>query len=133
MNRLTIDHFYLNHINFKKCGYILLCCCWNKGPSFFFSIRFLLAFLTFLGVAVQYMQKIDMGIGIVCMINNTALEAEINHRRFYYVADYYTQNTTDNCYFQPGNQTTVSLLSKSHCFNYYFLLIVLLLAKIKIN
>jgi hypothetical protein len=38
-----------------------------------FSIRFLVTVMIFLGVALQYAQKIDMGIAIVCMVNHTAL------------------------------------------------------------
>ena len=33
--------------------------------------------MLFFGVGVQYMQKIDMGIAIVCMVNNTALKSDL--------------------------------------------------------
>ncbi len=42
------------------------------------SVRFLLAVLAFLLTAIQYMQRINMSVAIVCMINNTRLE-EIHH------------------------------------------------------
>ena len=46
-----------------------------EAPSFLLSIRFLLALIAFLAYATQYTQKINMSVAIVCMINNTALEA----------------------------------------------------------
>jgi hypothetical protein len=39
------------------------------------SIRFLLALIAFFAYAIQYTQKINMSVAIVCMINNTALES----------------------------------------------------------
>ena len=43
------------------------------------SWRFLLAILVFYLTSVQYMQRINMSVAIVCMINNTALkETSIN-------------------------------------------------------
>jgi hypothetical protein len=39
------------------------------------SIRFLLAIIAFSAYAIQYTQKINMSVAIVCMINNTAIEA----------------------------------------------------------
>jgi hypothetical protein len=44
------------------------------APSFLISIRFLLAIIAFSAYAIQYTQKINMSVAIVCMINNTALE-----------------------------------------------------------
>ncbi len=38
------------------------------------SWRFLLAILVFYLTSVQYMQRINMSVAIVCMINNTALK-----------------------------------------------------------
>lgn len=46
----------------------------RSGPSLLFSMRFLLALIIFAGVGMQYMQKIDMGIAIVCMVNETAVK-----------------------------------------------------------
>jgi hypothetical protein len=43
------------------------------------SVRFLLAVLAFLLTAIQYMQRINMSVAIVCMINNTRLE-EMHHQ-----------------------------------------------------
>ena len=37
------------------------------------SIRFLLAILGFFGYALQYAQKTNMSVAIVCMVNNTAV------------------------------------------------------------
>jgi hypothetical protein len=45
-----------------------------KAPSFIISIRFLIAIIAFFGYAVQYIQKINMSVGIVCMVNNTAVK-----------------------------------------------------------
>jgi hypothetical protein len=39
------------------------------------SVRFMMALLAFFGYAVQYIQRIDMSVAIVCMVNNTALKA----------------------------------------------------------
>jgi len=39
-------------------------------PSFIISIRFLLAILAFIAYAVQYSQKINMSVAIVCMIKH---------------------------------------------------------------
>jgi hypothetical protein len=47
----------------------------DKPPSFLISVRFLVALIAFLGYAVQYIQRIDMSVAIVCMVNNTALKA----------------------------------------------------------
>lgn len=46
----------------------------NQAPSFFLSIRFLLALIAFVAYATQYTQKINMSVAIVCMVNNTALK-----------------------------------------------------------
>jgi hypothetical protein len=45
----------------------------KEFSNLIFSIRFLVTVMIFLGVALQYAQKIDMGIAIVCMVNHTAL------------------------------------------------------------
>lgn len=49
----------------------------ENGPSFFFSVRFIIALISFGGYGLQYMQRVNMSTAIVCMLNNTAL-AEIN-------------------------------------------------------
>lgn len=49
-----------------------------ERPSFIISTRFLLAIMIFFGVGFQYMQKIDMGIAIVCMVNSTAVQELYN-------------------------------------------------------
>lgn len=43
--------------------------------SFFRSIRFLTSAVIFLGYCFQYMLKISLSIGIVCMVNNTAIDS----------------------------------------------------------
>ena len=73
----------------------------EEKPNFFFSIRFLLTFLIFCGIAVTYMQRIDMGIGIVCMVNNTALEP--HHKPP--IQRYFSNLTNDTCYFKEENST----------------------------
>jgi ACS family sodium-dependent inorganic phosphate cotransporter-like MFS transporter 5 len=50
----------------------------EKRPPLLFSVRFMLSFFGFLLTAIQYMQRINMSVAIVCMINNTRLE-EISH------------------------------------------------------
>lgn len=46
----------------------------DDKPSFYFSVRFLMAILLFIGYCLNYMQKIDLSIAIVCMVNQTALD-----------------------------------------------------------
>ncbi|CAF0884868.1 unnamed protein product [Brachionus calyciflorus] len=56
----------------------------DKTPSFLFSTRFVVTVMAFFGYCLQYMLKINMGIAIVCMVNNTALrEASVsdNHSK----------------------------------------------------
>ena len=52
---------------------------YTKVPSFVLSIRFMTAVLLFLGYCFQYMAKINLSIGIVCMVNNTALLLHSTH------------------------------------------------------
>lgn len=65
----------------------------KESISFFFSFRFLLALLIFIGVASEYSQKTDMGIGIVCMVNHTAIR------------DYISSSLANDevCFHQPEN------------------------------
>ena len=42
-------------------------------PPFWISVRFLIAVLAFFGYAVQYMQRINISVAMICMVNNTAL------------------------------------------------------------
>ena len=84
----------------------------QEKPNFFLSIRFLLTFLIFCGIAVQYMQKIDMGIGIVCMINNTALEPHHNPPNLHTSLIYFSNLTNDTCYFKQEENSTSKVLSK---------------------
>ena len=62
----------------------------------------------FSAAAVQYMQKIDMGIAIVCMVNNTAikLKDDLNSP---FQNDYILlgNDSNDNCMFKPKNDTAV--------------------------
>lgn len=63
-----------------------------NGPPFLISCRFMIAVLVFFGYAIQYMHKVDLSVGIVCMINNTWLSStkpKLNT----------TSNATSNCYF----------------------------------
>lgn len=45
----------------------------TEAPPFFGSVRFLVTIMAFFGYCLQYMLKINLGIAIVCMVNNTAL------------------------------------------------------------
>lgn len=49
---------------------------------------------------MQYAQKIDMGMAIVCMINNTALDLDIKNDH-----SYTAPIINDSCLFQPSNST----------------------------
>ncbi|CAF0770185.1 unnamed protein product [Brachionus calyciflorus] len=62
--------------------------------SLLFSVRFLLAIVIFFGVALQYMQKIDMGISIVVMVNSSALQ-DNNHGEMPVIDE------NDTCLFKP--------------------------------
>lgn len=44
-----------------------------NGPPFIISCRFMIAVLVFFAYTIQYMHKVDLSVGIVCMINNTWL------------------------------------------------------------
>ena len=80
-----------------------------ERPRFYFSIRFLLSCLVFCGTAVQYMQKIDISIGIVCMINNTALKVENLHGYDpLYVGLSNNSDINDTCLFKPKNDTKLN-------------------------
>ncbi len=56
------------------------------------------------------MQKIDMSIGIVCMVNNTALntEKETNVSKPVFLLN--NQTSYDICKFKPKNETSVNFL-----------------------
>jgi ACS family sodium-dependent inorganic phosphate cotransporter-like MFS transporter 5 len=49
----------------------------RKRPSFLLSYRFLLSFVIFFGIAIQYMQRISMSIAIVSMINKISNKSNI--------------------------------------------------------
>jgi hypothetical protein len=66
--------------------------CFYKEPSFLLSIRFLLSIIIFFGYCFNYMQKVDMGIAIVCMINNTALKEHLNIVNLTIVTKSYSNN-----------------------------------------
>ena len=68
-----------------------------KSNPLFFSVRFLLAFLIFLAAGTQYMQKIDISVAIVCMVNSTESNNVSNSH----------SNDTNICLFKPGNETKV--------------------------
>ncbi len=82
-----------------------------------FSIRFLLAVLAFMLTAIQYMQRINMSVAIVCMINNTRLE-EINHEdkvsalknqpiTINTVHENHSKNSKQHCAYQKSNKTII--------------------------
>ena len=81
----------------------------SEVPRFYLSVRFLSACLIFLGVAAQYMQKIDMSIGIVCMVNNTAQKQHQNSSdpKLFYKSIITDNDDDDNCLFKPKNGTNV--------------------------
>ena len=79
----------------------------TKPNSIFFSVRFLLTCLIFLAAGTQYMQKIDMGVAIVCMVNSTESKNDSNPNL----------NDTDTCLFKPSNVTKVTLIILDFNFN----------------
>ena len=66
--------------------------------------------MIFLAVAIQYTQKIDMSIAIVCMVNNT-VEVENNQTSIKNKQLSHTDITNDlsTCMFQPKNGTSVHI------------------------
>lgn len=50
----------------------------ENGPSFIFSVRFLIALVSFMGYGVQYIQRVNMSTAIVCMLNNTELRNQLD-------------------------------------------------------
>ena len=68
-----------------------------KPNSIFFSVRFLLTCFIFLAAGTQYMQKIDISVAIVCMVNSTESNNSSNSN----------SNETKICYFKPVNETKV--------------------------
>ena len=53
--------------------------------------------MAFFGYCFQYMLKINLGIGIVCMINNTALQEEIYHQKI--ISNHQDINTSKLIFF----------------------------------
>lgn len=78
----------------------------NKATPIFFSTRLLVACLIFCGVAAQYMQKIDMSIGIVCMVkhNDDNITLTPDPYEIFLKNDNKKANIT--CLFQPKNGTS---------------------------
>lgn len=80
-----------------------------KSYSLFISVRFLLACFVFLAAGVQYMQKIDMGIAIVCMVNTTTESNNNVHSIHSLYSNAPNVSDNDTCLFKtPVNGTTVS-------------------------
>ncbi len=68
-------------------------------PSLLCSYRFLISIMLFLAGAIQYIQKINMGIAIVCMVNSTALRNNVSKDGFFGFQD----QTNSTCMFRPDN------------------------------
>ena len=63
----------------------------------------------------QYMQKIDMSIGIVCMVNKTAIKLNSPPKSAFKDFDSVIGNKSDDkCFFQPKNNTVVTLIFKKN-------------------
>ncbi|RMZ92896.1 inorganic phosphate cotransporter isoform X2, partial [Brachionus plicatilis] len=74
----------------------------KSTPSLLISVRFLLAIVIFFGVALQYMQKIDMGISIVVMVNTSAIQqTDPNHHIGPTIDD-----INDTCLFKPDQENS---------------------------
>lgn len=74
----------------------------KKNPPLLISVRFLLAIVIFFGVALQYMQKIDMGISIVVMVNSSAIQETDPGHHFGPAID----DTNDTCLFKPNHKNS---------------------------
>lgn len=67
----------------------------QKNPSFFVSVRFLIAVVAFLGYGVLQMQRTITSIAIVCMVNSTALK-EISDLKRNVTTGTYSAHTSSN-------------------------------------
>lgn len=76
-------------------------------PSFLISIRFLIAVISFFGYAVQYIQRIDMSVAIVCMVNHTA--AAILKQNESSQLNQTDPIKTAACYFDSASKNTSKL------------------------
>lgn len=87
----------------------------ENGPSFLCSVRFMIAVISFLGYAVQYIQRVNMSTAIVCMLNNTELKNQISIAEAENSLNFtsFEANTTvfeeDNsqCYFKVAKGQTI--------------------------
>ena len=50
----------------------------NSNVSFYFSVRFLISVVAFIGYCVLNMQRVILSIAIICMVNNTAI-SKLSH------------------------------------------------------
>ena len=74
-NLIEFRLFFFNFIFPFNCSCVFL---FLPAPKFMFSSRFLLTIMATLGYCLQYMLKINLGIAIVCMVNNTAIKSFTN-------------------------------------------------------
>lgn len=74
----------------------------SKNPPLLISVRFLLAVVIFFGVALQYMQKIDMGISIVVMVNSSAIQETDPSHHYRPTID----DPNDTCLFKPNHKNS---------------------------
>ncbi|RNA08778.1 inorganic phosphate cotransporter isoform X1 [Brachionus plicatilis] len=69
-------------------------------PSFLLSFRLLLTLMVFLGLAALYMQRTNMGIAILCMVNHTSIDSEQFIRRNF-------SAQSNKCYLEQKNYTSL--------------------------
>ena len=75
-----------------------------KEPSFIISVRFLCVMMILLGYCLNYMQKIDMGIAIVCMTNHTALKLMESNKTNLALNYNHSTSTSNDCPVQVNKQ-----------------------------
>lgn len=51
----------------------------NKGPPKWRSQRFILGYFLFVGTANLFFQRVNLSVGIVCMVNQTAISSQESH------------------------------------------------------
>ena len=69
----------------------------------------MIALIAFLGYGVQYIQRINMSVAIVCMVNNTALDA-LKAANAPTVTEQLPEADTVQCQFETANSNAAKLV-----------------------
>lgn len=77
----------------------------EKNPRLFPSVRFTLAIMCFLATLIQYTQRINMSVAIVCMVNHTAVDIQK------------MDGMELNLVFPDSNSTSRAAINSQQCYN----------------